>query len=200
MTHRVQRRGAMAFAAARNPLSLVWARCAPVQPGNKKHGRSRVFHLIKNGWMSGLAARSGFAATRRLGAFFDVVDHVADGLQFFSIFVWHFDGKFLFERHHQFHDIERIGAQVLDKRRLRRNLLRIYSELLDDDVLDLFLDRFLSHKNFLGWSATLTPHAAAPQVKELAKIAQPNSTTRWFYWPLGVEQHSWLMRLLNSTN
>src|SRR5437588_12955046 len=137
--------------------------------------------------MSGLAARSGFAATRRLGAFFDVVDHVADGLQFFSIFVRHFHGKFFFERHHQFHNIERIGAQVLDKRRLRRDLLRIYSELLDDDVLDLFLDRFFGHKNFLGWSATLTPRAAAPQVKELLKIAQPDSTTRWSYCRLGLE-------------
>src|SRR5436189_5694545 len=156
----------MVFAAARSPFSLVWARCAPAQPGNK------------NGWMNGLAARSGFAATRRLGAFFDVVDHVADGLQFFSIFVRHFYGKFLFERHHQFHDIERIGAQVLDKRRLWRNLLRIHAELFDDDVLDLFLNRFVRHKKFLGWSATLTPHAAAPQVKELAKIPQLNATVR----------------------
>src|SRR5438046_7425792 len=168
----------MVIAAARSPFSLVWARCAPAQPGNKKHGFSRVFHLIKNGWMSGLAARSGFAATRRLGAFFDVVDHVADGLQFFSIFVWHFDGKFLFERHHQFHDIERIGAQVFDKRRLRRNLLRIHAELFDDDVLDLFLNRFVRHTKFLGWRATITPQAAAPPDKELAKIPQTNHTDR----------------------
>src|SRR2546421_10108853 len=140
------------------------------------------------------------AAAARLGALFDVIDDVADGLQFFGILIRHFHGKFLFERHYQFHDIERIGAQVFNERCLRRDLLRIHPELFDDDVLDLFLNRFFSHKKFLGWSATLTPHAAAPQVKELAKIAQPNSTTRWFYWPLGVEQHSWLMRLLNSMN
>src|SRR5437879_2727759 len=152
--------------------------------------------------MSGLAARSSFAATRRLGAFFDVVDHVADGLQFFSIFVRHFYGKFLFERHHQFHDIERIGAQVLDKRRLRRNLLRIHAELFDDDVLDLFLNRFVGHKKFLGWSATLTPPAAAPQVKELAKIPQPNAAARaraiYFLCPWRRE-HSCLTPLSNST-
>src|ERR1700694_3598834 len=123
-----------------------------------------------------LTAAARCAAALRLGAFFDVVDDVADGLQFLSVFVRHFHGKFFFERHHQFHDIERIGAQVLDKRRLRRDLLGVYSELLDDDVLDLFLDRFFGHKKFLGWSATLTPRAAAPQVKELAKIVLSSRT------------------------
>src|SRR5438876_8525493 len=127
--------------------------------------------------MSGLAARSGFAAIRRLGAFFDVVDHVADGLQFFSIFVRHFDGKFLFERHHQFHDIERIGAQVLDNDACGvtcSGFTPSCSTMMSLTFSSIVLSAI---KNF--WvGATLTPHAAASQVKELAKIPQPNATVR----------------------
>src|ERR1051326_1842467 len=46
---------------------------------------------------------------------FDVLDHVADGLQFLRVFVGNFYGEFLFERHYQFDDIERIRAQILDE-------------------------------------------------------------------------------------
>src|ERR1043165_2293114 len=46
---------------------------------------------------------------------FDVLDHVADGLQFLRVFVGNFYREFLFERHYQFDDIERIRAQILDE-------------------------------------------------------------------------------------
>ena len=36
---------------------------------------------------------------------FDVLNDVADGLQFFSIFVWHFDPKFFFKSHHELDDV-----------------------------------------------------------------------------------------------
>jgi len=45
-----------------------------------------------------------------LGALFDILDHVADGLQLLGVFVRNFDGKFFFKCHHQFDDIQGVGA------------------------------------------------------------------------------------------
>jgi hypothetical protein len=42
-----------------------------------------------------------------LGRFlFDVFGDVADGLQFFRVFIRHFDPKFFFKSHHQFDDVQ----------------------------------------------------------------------------------------------
>src|SRR5215475_14564696 len=38
--------------------------------------------------------------------FFDVFDDVADRLEFFRIFVRHFDSKFFFKSHHQFDNVQ----------------------------------------------------------------------------------------------
>jgi len=38
------------------------------------------------------------------------------------------------------------AAQILNKRSLRRDLLRVDAELLDDDVLNFLFDRFFRHK------------------------------------------------------
>ena len=82
-----------------------------------------------------------------LGRFlFDVFDDVADRLQFLCVFVRHFDPKLFLKGHHEFDDIQRVCAQILYERSLRRDLLRVHAELLDDDVLDLFFDRFFRHK------------------------------------------------------
>ena len=83
------------------------------------------------------ARRSGLLLAR---FFFDVFHYIADRLQLLRVFIGHFDGKFLFKRHHQLDDIERIRAQIFDKGRLRRDLLGINPELFDNDVLDLFFD------------------------------------------------------------
>ena len=51
---------------------------------------------------------------------------------------------------HQFDDVQRICAQILNERGLRRDLFRVDAELLDDDVLDLLFDRFFRHKSLFG--------------------------------------------------
>jgi hypothetical protein len=112
----------MVFAAARSPFSRVWARCVPCALETKNHGFSRVFHLIKTSWMNGLAARSASLPPGAWRALFDVVDHVADGLQF-SASSSGTSRKIPLRTPSPIPDIERIGAQVLDKRRLRRDLL-----------------------------------------------------------------------------
>src|ERR1700730_5759670 len=58
---------------------------------------------------AGLSAGRRCAAAR-LGAFFDVVDDVAHGLQFLRVFVWHFHRKFFLKLRQRLDDIERISA------------------------------------------------------------------------------------------
>ena len=46
---------------------------------------------------------------------FDVFAHVADGQEFFRLFVRHFDAEFLFQRHDQLDGVERIRPEVFDE-------------------------------------------------------------------------------------
>lgn len=84
-----------------------------------------------------MARRSGLLFAR---FFFDVFHHIADRLQLLRIFIRYFDGKFLFKRHHQLDDVERVRAQIFDKGRRGRDLLGVNAELFDNDVLDLLFD------------------------------------------------------------
>src|SRR5574341_1791136 len=55
--------------------------------------------------------------TRRvIGAlelFVDVVDGLLDGQNLFGVLIGDFNAEFLFERHHQFDGVERVGAEIL---------------------------------------------------------------------------------------
>lgn len=44
----------------------------------------------------------------------DVSDDVADGLEFFGIFVWDFDSEFFFEGHDELDGIEGIGTEIFN--------------------------------------------------------------------------------------
>src|SRR5690242_11557605 len=66
-----------------------------------------------------------------------IVDDVLNGPDLLGIFVRDFHAVFFLQRHHQLHDIERVGAQVLDKRCLWRNFIRGYSKLFADNLADL---------------------------------------------------------------
>src|SRR5688572_25130917 len=44
---------------------------------------------------------------------FDVLHHVADGLQLLCVFVRNLDVELLFERHHEFNSVERVGTEIL---------------------------------------------------------------------------------------
>jgi hypothetical protein len=92
-------------------------------------------------------------------ALFDVFNDVSDGLQFFRVLIRNLNGKFFFKGHDQFHNVERIGPQIFDERRLGRDLLGIYPQLFDNDVLDLFFDCFVGHRITLVGAQGL-PHTA----------------------------------------
>jgi len=95
----------------------------------------------------GIKPRRGSAAYALLrGLVFDVLYDIADSLKFLSVFVRDFDGEFLFESHDQFDSVERVRAQILDELGAWRDLLRIYAELFNDDVLDSIFNAFFCHK------------------------------------------------------
>src|SRR4029434_3594809 len=55
--------------------------------------------------------------------------------------VGNLDAEFLFEGHDELDRVERVGPEVVDKRRVRRHLVLIDTQLLDNDLLDLVRNR-----------------------------------------------------------
>jgi hypothetical protein len=76
---------------------------------------------------------------------FDVLDDIADALQFFRLFVGDFVAEFLFESHDQLDGIERVSAQVFDELGFRGDLVGIHAELLDNDIFYSLFNSFFSH-------------------------------------------------------
>src|SRR5690606_38080329 len=86
--------------------------------------------------------------TTRLGTLFLVLRvrlAVLDGFlhpgDFLGILVGHLDPELLLERHHQLDRVQRIGAKVVDERRVRRDFFLVHAQLLDDDALHFVRDR-----------------------------------------------------------
>lgn len=99
---------------------------------NKKPRRSGVFLKTK---------------TEELltGFFFDVFDHIADGLELFGVLIGNFNREFFLEGHDEFNSIERVGSEVLNEGGCGRHLFGVHSELLDDDIFYFFFDGFFRH-------------------------------------------------------
>src|SRR6185503_17719813 len=72
-----------------------------------------------------------------LGVRFDVLDRFLDASDLLGVLVGNLDPELLLERHHQFDGIERVGAEVVDERGVRRHFLFVHPELLHDDALYL---------------------------------------------------------------
>src|SRR5512140_3276038 len=88
--------------------------------------------------------RSSRAVTRisgRLRVRLDVGDGVLDLLDLLGVLVGDLDAEGFLEGHHELHGVERVGAEVVDEARLGLDLLGLDPELLDDDALDLVLNR-----------------------------------------------------------
>src|SRR5216684_3476664 len=66
---------------------------------------------------------------------FDVLDRFLHARDLLGILVRNLDAELLFERHHELDGVERVGAQIVDKRRVRRHLFFVDPELLHDDAL-----------------------------------------------------------------
>src|SRR5690606_8283979 len=71
-----------------------------------------------------LPLRPGSAA---LAVLLHVRDRVSDGPHLLGVLVGDVDPELLLERHHELDGVEGVGAQVLDERRLVRDLLGLHS-------------------------------------------------------------------------
>src|SRR3954467_1764059 len=65
----------------------------------------------------------------------DVLHGFLDAGDLFGVLVGNLDAELFFERHHELHGVERIGAQVVHERRVRRHFLLVDAQLLHDDAL-----------------------------------------------------------------
>src|SRR5712675_1595508 len=64
-----------------------------------------------------------------LGVRLDVLDGFLHARDLLGILVRNLDAELFLERHHELHGVERVGAQIVDKRRVRRHLFFVDSEL-----------------------------------------------------------------------
>ena len=72
----------------------------------------------------------------------DVIDGLLNRGDLFGFFIRDLDFEFFFEGHHQFNGIQRIGAQIVDERRIDLHLGFIDSELFGNDFLHTLFDVF----------------------------------------------------------
>ena len=76
---------------------------------------------------------------------FDVLDDIADTLEFFGLFIGHFDAELLFQGHDELDGIERVRAEILDKLGFRSDLIRFYAQLFDDNIFNPLVYWFVCH-------------------------------------------------------
>ena len=79
----------------------------------------------------------------------DIVIRVSHTLDLLSVFVWNLDPKLLFETHHEFDRVLRVGAEVVDKSCVGRHLVFIDTKLIDDYLFYLVLDLLIGHRVLL---------------------------------------------------
>src|SRR5678815_5903708 len=88
-----------------------------------------------------------------LGVCVDVIDRFLDAGDLLGVLVRNLDPELFLEGHHELHRVERVGAQVVHKRRIRRHFLFINAKLFHDDALHLVCNRHLSSSRLVvsGW-------------------------------------------------
>src|ERR1700749_4873145 len=79
----------------------------------------------------------------------DVVGRVLDGLDLLRVLIRNLDVEGLFELHHQFDDVERIGAEVFLEACTGRDLSFVHLKLLDDNLFHLLI--YCCHCSNLLW-------------------------------------------------
>jgi hypothetical protein len=95
----------------------------------------RNSNTAATGWMPRRDA--GMPPGPLLFLVFDVGDGIADGTDLFGVFVGDFQFEGFFEGHDEFHNVQGVGAKVIDERCLVVNLALVHTQLLYDDLLDL---------------------------------------------------------------
>src|SRR6266850_6939862 len=84
----------------------------------------------------------GLTPQLTLGVRLDVIDGLLHGGDLLGFLVGNLGLELLFQRHHELDGVERIGAEVVDERRVVLDLGFVDAELLGNDLLDRLLDVF----------------------------------------------------------
>jgi hypothetical protein len=71
----------------------------------------------------------------------DVVYGLLDGGDFFGVFVRDIALELFFKSHHQLNGIQRVGAQIIDKRRFILDFGFVHAQLLGDDLFYALFNR-----------------------------------------------------------
>src|SRR6185436_12266003 len=79
-----------------------------------------------------------------LGVCVDVIDRFLDAGDLLGVLVRNLDPELLLEGHHELHRVERVGAQIVHKRRIRGHFFLVNTKLFHDDALHLVCNRHLS--------------------------------------------------------
>src|SRR2546423_1353996 len=74
-----------------------------------------------------------------------VVVRVADALNLLGVLVWDFDAELLLEAHHELHGVERVRAEVVNEARVRRDLVLVNAQLVNDDLLHFCFNLRIGH-------------------------------------------------------
>src|SRR5713226_8959610 len=82
--------------------------------------------------------RPKLLATFRMLA--DVIDGVLHGADLFRVLVGNLDVEAFFESHHQFHRVQRIGAQVIHEGSAGSDFTLVHTQLLHDNLLYLLVN------------------------------------------------------------
>src|SRR5690606_5470096 len=97
----------------------------------------------------------------------DVLHRVADGDDALRVLVGDLHVVFLFKGHDQLDEIQGIGAQVVEKRRLQRDLVLFEAEFLGDQLPHGLKDSILAH--------VMDP----PQQDQAVMVRPPSTTSVW---------------------
>ena len=101
----------------------------------------------------------------------DVLYGLLHSGDFFRFFVRDLAFKFLFQRHHQLHRIQRIGTKIIDERRLVLYFSFVNTQLFGNNFLNALLNVFnLNPLLFLWWSGLLNPTAVETGIPIFYKL------------------------------
>src|SRR5205814_9999921 len=74
-----------------------------------------------------------------------VVVRVADALNLLGVLVGDFDAELLLEAHHKLDGVERVRAEVVNEARVRRDLVLVNAQLVNDDLLHFCFNLRIGH-------------------------------------------------------
>src|SRR5262245_17520887 len=106
-----------------------------------------------------------------LGVRLDVVDRFLHARDLLGILVGNLDAEFLLERHDELDRVERVGAQVVDERRVRRHFFFVDPELLHDDALHFVGD---SHSILLHVHPAVDGQNVPCNIRRLVRGEEPD--------------------------